>query len=101
MLNTSSDPLEGFYPAPLCGAGIHYTSIRYIRSDPGIGESAERIRAFAPSLSAGIEAGYHIIKDRVSAFAGAEYMGIFEREMTATSCLFYAGVEYTLGTAGR
>ncbi len=94
-------PFTDFYIAPLCGAGLNYASIDYIEPVSGSSGKPEKIKAIAPSLSAGFETGYSIIKNRVSVFAGAEYMGIFEREMTATSWVFYAGVEYTFMVLGN
>ncbi|HPS59423.1 MAG TPA: hypothetical protein PK514_15070 [Spirochaetota bacterium] len=91
---------RGFFIAPLFSVGYNYNSIDFTEPVSTGGYAAVKIREWAPSLSAGLQFGFPVIRDRLTILAGAEYSAVFEREMTSKSFVFHLGVEYSFMTFG-
>ncbi len=89
-----------FSVSPMAGVGYNYNSVDYYEPVYGSYYQPVEIRAWAPSLFAGLQFGYTIIEDKINILADAQYIWMFERYMTATSIVFHAGLEYTFAIAG-
>lgn len=87
---------DDFYISPVAGAGLNYNSIDYCEPTVLSDYQKIKIRAWAPSLTGGVQLGYSLVKEKISLIGGVEYTAIFERRMTANSWVFNAGVEYSL-----
>ncbi|MGL4368047.1 MAG: hypothetical protein ACRCUT_00010, partial [Spirochaetota bacterium] len=92
---------HGFFIAPAVSLGYNYNSIDYYEPVAGADDRAVKIREWAPSLSGGMQLGYHIIRDKLTVIVGAQYAGMYERYMTTTSFVFQTGVEYSFMIFGN
>ena len=95
------DIYRGFFIAPLFSVGYNYNSIDFTEPVSTGGYAAVKIREWAPSLSAGLQFGFPVTRDRLTILAGAEYSAVFEREMTSKSFVFHLGIEYSFMTFGN
>jgi hypothetical protein len=84
----------------MLGAGYNYNCIDYREPESGGGYRIEKIREWAPSLTAGVQAGYSIIDNKLTFLGSLEYTGIFERYMTSNFFMFSLGVEYSFMILG-
>lgn len=89
-----------FLLSPMFGVGLNYNSIDYSEQQPTGEYKAVEVREWAPSLSAGIQLGYPVIKDKLTLIGSAEYKWMFERYMTAQTLVFQLGVEYSFMVFG-
>ena len=79
--------------APSFGVGYNYNHLSYERMIAGVHEE-KTVKAWTPSVSAGLHIGYPLFNERVIITGSCEYMALFERERSNTTLFFYAGAGY-------
>ncbi len=88
------DVIGALFVAPSLGVGIGYHSLCYSKIVANNRRETCEVGEWAPSLSAGLMAGYSLFNDTLMLMGGADYIVLFERQMTCMMFAFYIGAGY-------